>query len=74
MPLSRFHPVLADWFAQRIGSPTEVQDEAWGHIQAGRDTLIAAPTGSGKTLAAFFSCIDKLFKQALARELDYRTY
>jgi ATP-dependent Lhr-like helicase len=74
MPLSRFHPVLADWFAQRIGSPTQVQDEAWGHIQAGRDTLIAAPTGSGKTLAAFFSCIDTLFQLALARELDDRTH
>ncbi|HEX2056364.1 MAG TPA: DEAD/DEAH box helicase, partial [Nitrospiraceae bacterium] len=73
MPLSRFHPVLADWFSERIGFPTEVQDRAWDHIQAGRDTLIAAPTGSGKTLAAFFSCIDALFQKALARELDDRT-
>ena len=73
MPLSRFHPVLTEWFAQRIGSPTEVQQQAWAHIQAGQDTLIAAPTGSGKTLAAFFSCIDTLFQKALARELDDRT-
>ena len=35
--------------------------------------LIAAPTGSGKTFAAFLSCIDHLFKQALARELDDHT-
>ena len=34
--------------------PTEVQQVAWTHIQAGHDALIAAPTGSGKTLAAFF--------------------
>ena len=39
----------------------------------GVDSLIAAPTGSGKTFAAFFSCIDHLFKQALARDLDDHT-
>ena len=42
-------------------------------IQSGADVLIAAPTGSGKTFAAFLSCIDRLFKQALARELDDQT-
>jgi ATP-dependent Lhr-like helicase len=73
MTLSRFHPVLAEWFTQRVGTPTEVQQQAWAHIQAGHDALIAAPTGSGKTLAAFFSCIDVLFQKALARELDDRT-
>ena len=35
--------------------------------------LIAAPTGSGKTFAAFLSCIDHLFKQALARDLHDHT-
>jgi ATP-dependent Lhr-like helicase len=74
MPLSRFHPILAEWFSQRIGIPTDVQQDAWRRIQAGEDTLIAAPTGSGKTLAAFFSCIDVLFRTALARELEDRTY
>ncbi len=73
MPLSIFHPVIADWFRSNVGTPTDVQAQAWPVIQSGRDALIAAPTGSGKTLAAFLSCINSLFKQALARELDDRT-
>ena len=73
MPLTRFHPLIAEWFQAAVGSPTDVQAEAWPAIQSGRDALIAAPTGSGKTFAAFLSSIDRLFTQALARELDDRT-
>jgi len=74
MSLTRFHPVIAEWFASQVGQPTDVQLRAWPAIQSGTDALIAAPTGSGKTLAAFLSCIDQLFKQALARELDDHTH
>lgn len=74
MPLTRFHPVISEWFASQVGQPTDVQLRAWPAIQSGTDALIAAPTGSGKTLAAFLSCIDQLFKQALARELDDHTH
>lgn len=74
MPLSGFHPLIAEWFQSQIGDPTDVQHQAWPAIQSGVDALIAAPTGSGKTLAAFLSCIDQLFKQALARELDDHTH
>ncbi len=74
MPLTRFHPVISEWFASQVGQPTDVQIRAWPAIQSGTDALIAAPTGSGKTLAAFLSCIDQLFKQALARELDDHTH
>ena len=73
MPQFGFHPLIAEWFQSRIGQPTDVQRQAWPAIQSGGDALIAAPTGSGKTLAAFLSCIDHLFQQALARELDDRT-
>jgi len=73
MPLSGFHPLIAEWFQSHIGRPTDVQVQAWPAIQSGSDALIAAPTGSGKTLAAFLSCIDGLFRQALARELDDHT-
>ena len=73
MPLSSFHPLIADWFRSQVGEPTDVQVQAWPAIQSGSDALIAAPTGSGKTFAAFLSCIDQLFKQALARELNDRT-
>lgn len=70
MPLSEFHPLIADWFLSHIGEPTDVQRKAWPAIRSGSDVLIAAPTGSGKTLAAFLSCLDRLFQQALARELE----
>ena len=73
MPLTRFHPIIAEWFQTSVGVPTEVQAEAWPVIQSGRDALIAAPTGSGKTFAAFLSSIDRLFTQALARELEDQT-
>ncbi len=73
MPLASFHPLIAEWFQSQVGQPTDVQLQAWPAIQSGADALIAAPTGSGKTFAAFLSCIDQLFKQALARELDDRT-
>src|SRR5438093_1372352 len=64
MPLSRFHPIIAEWFRARFGSPTDVQARSWPAIASGENVLIAAPTGSGKTLAAFLSCLDALFKQA----------
>ena len=73
MSLSRFHPLIAKWFQSSVGVPTDVQSQAWPAIQSGVDVLVAAPTGSGKTFAAFLSCIDHLFKQALARELDDHT-
>jgi len=74
MPLSSFHPIIANWFRQRFGAPTDVQAKSWPAIQSGQDVLIAAPTGSGKTLAAFLSCIDALFEQALRGELEDRTH
>ncbi|HKN87355.1 MAG TPA: DEAD/DEAH box helicase, partial [Nitrospiraceae bacterium] len=74
MSLSSFHPIIADWFRQRFGAPTDVQAQSWPAIQSGRNVLIAAPTGSGKTLAAFLSCIDSLFQRALDGELDDRTH
>src|SRR5438445_7362057 len=73
MPLSLVHPLIAEWFHRQVGQLTDVQAQAWPVIQSGADVLIAAPTGSGKTLAAFLSCIDHLFKQALARELEDQT-
>jgi ATP-dependent Lhr-like helicase len=73
MPLSRFHPIIAEWFRARFGSPTDVQARSWPAIAPGDNVLIAAPTGSGKTLAAFLSCLDALFKQTLAGGLEDRT-
>src|SRR6059058_71492 len=71
--LSWAHPLVAEWFTSKFGTPTEPQEQGWPHILAGRTTLISAPTGSGKTLAAFLACIDRLVRKALAGELQDRT-
>jgi len=61
--LAEMHPAVAEWFRRRFPEgPTAPQEEAWPHVAAGRDTLVAAPTGSGKTLAAFLVCIDRLYR------------
>ena len=67
------HPIVAEWFVAKFGTPTEPQEQGWPHILAGRTTLISAPTGSGKTLAAFLACIDRLVRKALAGNLSDRT-
>jgi len=63
------HPLVAEWFVGKFGTPTEPQEQGWPEILAGRTTLISAPTGSGKTLAAFLICIDRLVRKALAGDL-----
>ncbi len=71
--LDGFHPLVAGWFRDRFGVPTEAQRVGWPKIAAGEDVLIAAPTGSGKTLAAFLSCMDQLVRRGLAGPLPDRT-
>lgn len=39
MPLSSFHPLIADWFRSQVGQPTDVQQQAWPAIQSGADAL-----------------------------------
>ncbi len=56
--LERFHPLVGEWFGERIGTPTEVQEKAWPKIANGEHVLVTAPTGSGKTLTAFLWAID----------------
>ncbi len=67
------HPLVAEWFVRKFGTPTEPQIDGWPHILADRPTLISAPTGSGKTLAAFLACIDRLVRKALSGDLRDRT-
>jgi ATP-dependent Lhr-like helicase len=66
----QFHPVIADWFERKFGSPTAPQEQGWPAIQSGAHTLIAAPTGSGKTLAAFLASLDSLFRLGLKGKLS----
>jgi len=63
------HPVTAEWFLTKFGSPTEPQTHGWPSVLAGDATLISAPTGSGKTLAAFLVCIDQLLRASLSGQL-----
>jgi ATP-dependent Lhr-like helicase len=69
----QFHPIVARWFEQKFGSPTEPQVQGWPAIQGGAHTLIAAPTGSGKTLAAFLAALDRLFREGIAGTLRDET-
>src|ERR1051326_5287912 len=64
------HPIVAEWFVGKFGTPTEPQEQGWPHILARRTTVISAPTGSGKTLAAFLACIDRLVRKALTGALQ----
>ncbi len=67
------HPVTAEWFVRKFGTPTEPQIHGWPSILEGDATLISAPTGSGKTLAAFLVCIDQLLRQSIDGSLASAT-
>jgi len=71
--LDAFHPLVAGWFRERFGAPTEPQRAGWPRIAARQDVLIAAPTGSGKTLAAFLACMDELVRRGLREPLGDHT-
>lgn len=62
--LSPFHPLIRKWFSERMGSPTDIQTQAWPVIAAGGHALVTAPTGSGKTLTAFLWAINQLISGA----------
>jgi len=71
---SPFSPLVTEWFRERFGTPTKVQEAGWPAIAGGGDCLVAAPTGSGKTLAAFLWSLDRLIRLGAAGELQDRTY
>ncbi|HVY53492.1 MAG TPA: DEAD/DEAH box helicase, partial [Gammaproteobacteria bacterium] len=70
--LSWAHPLVREWFIQKLGEPTEPQKQGWPAILAGKSTLISAPTGSGKTLSAFLACLDQLVRKSVSGELQHQ--
>lgn len=58
--LSLFHPYIKEWFNQQVGTPTDIQHQAWPLISEGNHILASAPTGSGKTLTAFLWALNQL--------------
>jgi len=58
--LADFHPLIGRWFLEKLGTPTDIQAQAWPVIASGRHALVTAPTGSGKTLTAFLWAINQL--------------
>ena len=67
--LKPFHPVVARWFAESLGTPSEPQRQGWPVIASGAHTLILAPTGSGKTFAAFLWELNALITDGLEAPL-----
>ncbi|HET6364393.1 MAG TPA: DEAD/DEAH box helicase, partial [Nitrospirota bacterium] len=65
--LSYFHPLIQQWFSEKVGTPTDIQTKAWPEIVQGRHVLVTAPTGSGKTLAAFLWGLNQLIVGAWPR-------
>lgn len=65
--LDNFHPLIAKWFIETLGRPTDVQSQTWAEVMQGRHVLVTAPTGSGKTLAAFLWAINQLVTGAWSR-------
>lgn len=67
---SFFAPSTQDWFMQELGTPTQVQIEAWPAIHMGTHTLVSAPTGTGKTLTAFLVFLDQMIQKARQDSLE----
>ena len=67
--LKPFHPLVRDWFRERVGTPSAPQRDGWPAIATGAHTLILAPTGTGKTLTAFLWELNQLITEGLSEPL-----
>ena len=74
LSLELFHKDTQTWFKNTLGSPTQVQQEAWRAIAEGKNALVSAPTGTGKTLSAFLVFIDKMMQLFAKDDLKDELY
>lgn len=72
--LSLFHPLVREWFMEKVGTPTDIQSRSWPEIASGRHVLVTAPTGSGKTLTAFLWAINRFLVSKLPPETNRVLY
>jgi ATP-dependent Lhr-like helicase len=59
-PVSSFHPLIHQWFLEKYGTATDIQEKTWPAVASGGHVLVTAPTGCGKTLAAFLWGLNQL--------------
>ncbi|OKY78006.1 MAG: Lhr-like helicase with C-terminal Zn finger domain [Candidatus Methanohalarchaeum thermophilum] len=77
-----FEPSVMDWWKNKFGEYTDVndgyftppQEEGIPLIHNGKNTLICSPTGTGKTLSSFASIINELFKLSKEERLQNSVY
>ncbi|HEV2642911.1 MAG TPA: DEAD/DEAH box helicase, partial [Candidatus Elarobacter sp.] len=74
LSLRQFHPIVARWFAETLGTPSAPQERGWPAIASGTHTLILAPTGTGKTMAAFLWELNALITEGLREPLANGVY
>ncbi|MEM7054937.1 MAG: DEAD/DEAH box helicase [Pseudomonadota bacterium] len=57
---------LAGWFAERMGEPTAIQQQAWPIVRAGQNALLLSQTGQGKSLAAWLPLVERTIAEQRA--------
>jgi hypothetical protein len=65
LSLAWAHPLVAEWFVQRFGTPTEPQEQGWPHILAGRTHADFRADRLGQNLG----CVSGLHRPAGAKRL-----
>jgi len=64
------YKTILTWLSAGGRQPFAFQEEAWGHIIAGRSGLVNAPTGCGKTFSVFLGALIDFIDH---HPEDYRT-
>jgi ATP-dependent Lhr-like helicase len=60
--LAGFHPTIAAWFTDTLGTTSQLQQQGWPRIRQGGHVLIAAPTGPSRCSSRPRTCLNDLGK------------